>query len=86
MKNIGTLLFSFLMLVIVCCKLSAQQNLYLDRKLATTAKFDFKKFHFAMNGNWTNNENEIHNLNNEDKVSKWLNGLLNHIILQLKYV
>lgn len=48
--------------------------------------FDFKKFHFAMNGNWINDENEIHSLNNEGKISKWIIGLLNHIKLQLEHL
>lgn len=48
--------------------------------------FDFKKFHFAMNGNWINNESEIHSLNNEEKIVKWFQGLLSHIKVQLEYV
>ncbi|TCD11586.1 hypothetical protein EZ449_04820 [Pedobacter frigidisoli] len=49
-------------------------------------KFDFKKFHFAMNGNWTNDESHIHNLNSEQKIIKWLPGLLSHLKAQVEYL
>jgi len=48
--------------------------------------FDFKKFHFAMNGNWINNETHIHSLNSEEKIIRWFRGLLFHLTTQLEYV
>lgn len=39
-----------------------------------------------MNGNWINDENEIHSLNNEEKISKWMIGVLTHIKLQLEHL
>jgi hypothetical protein len=47
---------------------------------------DVNKFHFAMIGNWMNEETHIHPLNNETKIIKWFQGLLSHIKVQLEYV
>lgn len=47
---------------------------------------DINKIHFAMNGNWINNETHIHSLNSEEKIIKWLLGLLSHLKEQLVYV
>lgn len=45
---------------------------------------DVKKIHFAMNGNWQNDQNHIHCINDSGKVAKWLNGLISHIRLELE--
>lgn len=45
--------------------------------------FDVKRIHFAMNGNWYDNQLHIHTINNADQVSKWLKGLLSHIRTEL---
>lgn len=47
---------------------------------------DVNKIHFAMNGNWINNESEIHPLNNEEKIVRWFHGLLSHLRTQLEFV
>ncbi len=47
---------------------------------------DVNQIHFAMNGNWINNESEIHPLNNEEKIVRWFQGLLSHLRTQLEYV
>lgn len=47
---------------------------------------DINKIHFAINGNWINDDKEIHSLDNEIKIVKWFVGLLTHIKVQLKYV
>lgn len=44
---------------------------------------DVKKIHFAMNGNWSNSETNIHKIDSEDKVLKWWFGILNHIRTEL---
>lgn len=46
--------------------------------------FDVKRIHFAMNGNWQENQNHIHTIKNSDQVSKWLKGLISHIRLELE--
>ncbi|OJV37695.1 MAG: hypothetical protein BGO33_03155 [Bacteroidia bacterium 43-41] len=45
--------------------------------------FDVKKIHFAMNGNWSNSETNIHKIDSEEKVLKWWFGILNHIRTEL---
>ena len=47
---------------------------------------NINKIHFAMNGNWINNESEIHSLNIEEKIIRWFQGLFSHIKVQLEYV
>lgn len=42
--------------------------------------------HFAMIGNWINNETHIHKLDDETKIVKWFFGLLSHIKTELEYL
>lgn len=46
--------------------------------------FDVKKIHFAMNGNWQENQTHVHSVKNAEQVSKWLQGLLTHIRTELE--
>jgi len=46
---------------------------------------DINKIHFAMSGNWINDETEIHPINDEKKIVKWFVGLLSHLKIQLEY-
>jgi|SRR5690606_19406880 len=46
--------------------------------------FDVKKIHFAMNGDWQNDQSHIHSIKSSNQVSKWLKGLLNHIRVELE--
>jgi hypothetical protein len=46
---------------------------------------DIKKIHFAMNGNWSNQESHIHKINNEEEIALWFTGLIIHIKGQLEY-
>ena len=46
--------------------------------------FDVDKIHFAMNGNWQNNENHIHKIDDEEKIVKWLQGVIDHIRTELE--
>ena len=45
---------------------------------------DVKRIHFAMNGNWQENQTHIHTIKNSEQVSKWLKGLISHIRLELE--
>lgn len=47
---------------------------------------DINKFHFAMIGNWINDETHIHLLDNEERIIKWFQGILSHMKIQLEYV
>lgn len=51
-----------------------------------TKIIDVNKIHFAMNGNWINNDREVHSISDEKKIVKWFQGLLAHIKIQLEYV
>ena len=46
---------------------------------------EIKKIHFAMNGQWANQESHIHEINDEKSLVHWLTGLLEHIGTQLRY-
>lgn len=45
--------------------------------------FDVKKIHFAMNGNWSSSETNIHKIDSEEKVLRWWFGILHHIRTEL---
>jgi hypothetical protein len=45
--------------------------------------FDVKKIHFAMNGDWQNNNDHINKIENEQQVVNWLQGVLCHIRTEL---
>lgn len=47
---------------------------------------DINKIHFAMNGNWINNDSHVHSLNNHEHITKWFTGLFAHLKTQLEYV
>jgi hypothetical protein len=47
---------------------------------------NINKIHFAMNGNWINNETHIQSINDNEKVVKWFQGLFSHLRIQLEYV
>lgn len=47
---------------------------------------DINKFHFAMIGNWINDETHIHSLNSELRIIKWFQGILSHMKIQLEYL
>lgn len=51
-----------------------------------TKIIDVSKIHFAMNGNWINNENHIHSINENEKIIKWFQGLFSNMKVQLEYV
>jgi hypothetical protein len=48
-----------------------------------TKVFDVKRIHFAMNGNWQNNESHIHKMENEQQIVNWLQGMLSHLRIEL---
>ncbi|MDD2284073.1 MAG: hypothetical protein PHQ11_01540 [Paludibacter sp.] len=45
---------------------------------------DVKRIHFAMNGNWQENQTHIHSIQSAKQVSTWLKGLLSHIRIELE--
>lgn len=55
-------------------------------KQEKTKIIDVNKIHFAMNGNWINNETHVQSINDNEKIVKWFEGLISHLRLQLEYV
>ncbi|OFX17802.1 MAG: hypothetical protein A2033_18530 [Bacteroidetes bacterium GWA2_31_9] len=47
-------------------------------------KIDFKRIHFAMNGQWAQNGEHIHKINDSKIIVNWLVGTLRHIKEQLE--
>ncbi len=46
---------------------------------------DLSKFHFAMNGDWTNSKSHTHLVNNEGILANWFGGLLAYLKSELEY-
>ncbi len=51
-----------------------------------TKIIDVNKIHFAMNGNWINDDTHIQSINDNSKIVKWFQGLFSHLRVQLEYV
>ncbi len=47
---------------------------------------EINKFHFAMNGQWSQNMSDIHSITEMNDLTNWFSGLLNHIKRELEYV
>lgn len=47
---------------------------------------DLSKFHFAMNGDWSNSSSHVHSIIDEKSLSKWFGGLLAYLKNELKYI
>ena len=47
---------------------------------------DIERFHFAMNGQWSVNNSDVHKISIENDLTNWFAGLLNHIKRELDYL
>ena len=47
---------------------------------------DINKMHFAMNGNWKNNDLDVHPINNNEAIVNWFQGLFSNLKEQLQYI
>jgi len=47
---------------------------------------EINKLHFAMNGQWSQNNPDIHSITERSDLINWFNGLLNHLKIELEYV
>jgi len=45
--------------------------------------FDVTKIHFAMNGNWHNENSHINKIENEQQIVNWVQGVLHHLRTEL---
>ncbi|TAH00172.1 MAG: hypothetical protein EAZ15_09750 [Sphingobacteriales bacterium] len=57
---------------------------YQSYELAKSDVLEIKNIHFALNGNWQNNETHIHKIDSEEKIVKWFQGVLSHLRMELK--
>ncbi len=47
---------------------------------------EINRFHFAMNGQWSNNNTDVHKIKTENDLINWFEGVLNHIKKELEYI
>ena len=47
---------------------------------------EINRFHFAMNGQWSQNKPDTHSITERSDLTNWFNGLLNHLKKELEYV
>jgi len=67
-------------------ELSEKDDDFLSFKGNNKDLVEINKFHFAMNGQWSKNNSEFHSISEENDLTNWFNGLLNHIKMELEYV
>jgi len=44
------------------------------------------KFHFAMNGQWSNKNSDVHKIETGTDLTNWFEGVLNHMKMELEYI
>lgn len=62
---------------------AVQNETFETFELVKSEIIDIKKIHFAMNGNWYNQGEHIHKLDNEEKTVNWIQGVLKHLRTEL---
>lgn len=67
-------------------KLSETDNDFHSFKNCDKDLIEINKFHFAMNGQWSQNKSDIHTIEEMNDLTNWFNGLLNHLKIELKYL
>lgn len=67
-------------------ELTEKDDDFLSYKENNKDLVDINKFHFAMNGQWSKNNSEIHSISEGNDLTNWFNGLLNHLKMELEYV
>ena len=61
----------------------SDEETYESYELVKKDIIDIKEIHFAMNGNWHNDDSDVHKIDNEKKIVKWFQGVLNHLRVEL---
>lgn len=67
-------------------ELSDKDDDFLAFKKGDKDLIEINKFHFAMNGQWSQNKSSIHTIEEMNDLTNWFNGLLNHLKIELKYL
>lgn len=63
-----------------------EENPFLDYIAGKGDKIGLNKFHFAMNGQWSEKKTDIHKIVDSNDLVNWFLGLLMHIKDELKYL
>lgn len=56
---------------------------YMDKD---TEVVNIDRFHFAMNGQWSNKNSDVHKIEIESDLTNWFEGVLSHIKKELEYI
>lgn len=67
-------------------ELSEKDKDFLSFKASNKDLIEINRFHFAMNGQWSENKSNIHTIKEMNDLTSWFNGLLNHLKTELKYL
>lgn len=67
-------------------ELSEKDDDFISFKKNEKDLVEINKFHFAMNGEWSQNKSDIHTITEMNDLTSWFNGLLNHLKLELEYI
>lgn len=67
-------------------ELSEKDNDFHSFKNCDKDLVEINKFHFAMSGQWSRNEPDIHTIEKISDLTNWFSGLLNHLKKELKYL
>jgi len=65
-------------------KLSEKDKDFLSFKKSDKDLIEINKFHFAMNGQWSEKKSDIHTISEMSDLTSWFSGLLNHLKIELK--
>lgn len=58
----------------------------INKKEINNNIIELNKFHFAMNGQWSDNKLDVHTISIENDLINWFKGLLNHLKKELEYL
>ena len=67
-------------------ELSEKDDDFLSFKENDKDLVEINKFHFAMNGQWSQNKSEINTISEMNDLTNWFSGLLNHLKIELEYL
>ena len=65
-------------------ELSEKDKDFFSFKESDKDLIEINKFHFAMNGQWSEKKSDIHTINEMSDLTSWFSGLLNHLKIELK--
>lgn len=67
-------------------QLNEEENSFNEYLFECNKIINIDRFHFAMNGQWSENKSDVHSISTESDLVNWFRGLLNHLKKELEYV